>query len=189
MNVLDITRHGGVAAVPKPEELPAQTRDKSNSMGQMVGKNSLSLTDVSDAWNPLPGIQWGDDYATTDQKLRENDFVKTSISATQSPDKSTSSIVMYEAQVIANAPANIEIDFKNARMHAIVASFTQAPSLVETVADYEKRFGVPTKKSMTSNAFETSTVVWLVHQKSSDLEIALTETQGSMEIAYTLTPL
>ncbi|MCE0496492.1 MAG: beta-galactosidase [Methylacidiphilales bacterium] len=186
MNVLNVTSHGGMAAVPKPEEpaLPVETATASGAQASGTGSASA----LADVWNPLPGVKWSDDYATTHQILRDGNFVKTSISEMEQSPNPNSSIVVYEAEVILNAPANIEIDFQNAQMNKIVVAFTQPPVLSEAVAAYEKQFGVPVKKTIAPNASETSLVTWQVQQKAANLEITLTETQGTMEITYIVTP-
>jgi predicted secreted Zn-dependent protease len=87
-----------------------------------------------------------------------------------------------------DSPANIEVGFQNAQMNRIVATFTQPPALSEAVAQYEKQFGPPIQKSIASNAFDTSTVVWSIRCKKADLKVTLAETQGTLEITYALAP-
>jgi len=184
MSVLNVSSYGGMAAVPKPEEPALPTEPTTTSVRNT--DNTASNHALTEVWNPLPGVKWGDDYATVHQILRESNFVRTSIGGPELPPNPNSSIVIYEAEVILNAPANIEVEFQNSRLSKIVANFTQPPALSEAVAAYQQQFGEPIKKLLTSNAFETSTVVWLIKCKTADLQITLTETQGSLQIAYNL---
>ncbi len=183
MGVLSISARGAAADVPKSEAMPAAPTEAAS--GSAPASPSAALAEV---WNPLPGIKWSDDYAAAHQELRDGAIVRSSIGSPEQPATPNSPILLYDAQPIFNAPANIEIDFQNGGMSQIVATFSQPPSITEAVAAYEKQFGPAVQKTLTTNAFETSTIHWVVPQKGADLDIVLTESQGSMSIAYSPHP-
>ena len=187
LGVLHLSDRGALAAVPKPEEEHASSTPVTGP-GQNPGNAAPPTPGLADVWNPLPHVKWSDDYATVHQTLREGSFVNSGISGPLQPPGPDCSIVVYEAEVILNAPANIEIDFHQGLMTKIVTTFTQPPALSEAVAAYEKQFGPAATKTLTSIASETSTVTWVVPQKSMNLKIAMTETQGTLEISYAVTP-
>lgn len=85
------------------------------------------------------------------------------------------------------APADIELVFKNERMSKIEVTFTQPPVLTEVITDYEKLFGKPIEKKIaTKEAYETSKVRWQIESRGYVLEVTLVEHQGTIGITYEL---
>ena len=87
-------------------------------------------------------------------------------------------------KVLFDAPADVEVAFRDGRMTNVSVSFTQAPPLTEVIAAYEKRFGRPARKTLASKVYGTSTVRWAVRRGGKTMTVTLTEHQGSTGIVF-----
>jgi len=178
---LRITRRGETRPVPAAREAEAMAL----STGSAIRVASPTIA-PSLLWNPLPGLNWADDYSTAHQKMRDGSFLRNGVSGVPLTDKPDASFIVSDAEVLFNKPANIEISFAKGSMARIAVTFTQPPPLLEVVAAYEQQFGKADEKRLTVNAFETSTVQWSVAAPTGPehLTIALTESQGMMGLVF-----
>ena len=178
-------RRGATVSVPKAEE-PAAPTPSASELAQGTKLSAADTQTVAGIWNPLPGVKWSDDFGTANMILRQGIFVRAGFSGPQEATTPDVSFVIDQAEILFDAPANIQVQYAKLRMSRIIVSFTQPPAFSQVVATYEKQFGAPAKKLIAGNAFDTGEVTWSVPQKNATLTITLTQVQGSMEISYSV---
>ncbi|MBN8217434.1 MAG: hypothetical protein J0L75_12385 [Spirochaetes bacterium] len=140
----------------------------------------------SGLWNPLPGVDWNQDYASAHQALRDGNLLRSSISRFDDSPRAEKRITLSEAQVIFKSSADVELAFDQGGLARIAYTFTQPPPLAQLLAAWEKEFGAPKEKAIATEAYSTSRVRWIVPGKGPGLvEILVTETQGNLGVRFT----
>ncbi len=182
MGVLEINRRGA-AAQPVVDASDIRLGAAAGPTGG--GGGDARLTGI---YNPLPGVSWGDTYAEAHKTLRDGAYRRTGISPEDTSSRPVKTITVTEAQILLDTPADIDVLFAGGRMHRIVATFRRPPVLREAAATLEKRFGRPLESRITGDQTREDRVRWRVRAPAADLEVALTESQGTVSLIYTLHP-
>jgi hypothetical protein len=165
--------------------VPDATDTSTASSGPLI-TDAGKMTKISTLWNPLPELGWADDYGLAHQKMRDGNFLRSGISGGMLSGAADASFTVFDAEIIFDKPANIEISFLNGEMARILVTFTQPPALSEALADYEEKLGQPIEKKVSSNPYETSRARWMLASldKKELLEVELVEDQGTMGLSY-----
>lgn len=178
VSLLEISRRGAVAEafiapepIAKTESNVAVTAPRQSAGGSM--------------WSPIACLRWDSSYASAHQALRESALPFSSISPIQ--NVSDGSIMVSDAEMLFGAPANLELIFQNGQLTRIGATFTRSPNLEEVVSTYKKELGQPVQETIVAEAYATSKVRWIKKQDDAELEVTVTETQGSSGITCDLT--
>ena len=156
---------------------------------KQVAAGGTSDAEASDpalagVWNPLPGLSWGDRYGRTHHTLRDAPVRFSSITPEDGSSLGEKTITWSDAEALFDSPANIEVSFKAGIMGKIVVTFVRPPDLRTAVDAYEKQFGAPAGKKIVANQYEQSSVRWVVKNPAGNLEIIITDAQGTMKISY-----
>ena len=183
MAVLDIDQYGKPAVVPVVAAAPSAVADADpKAPGATTRRTSGAPLD--DVWNPLPNLSWSDGYYRAHQVLRDGSFLVSRISDQDKTKAADKVITLTEAEILFNAPANIQVYFHDDHMTHIDATFTRPPALRELVADLERKWGPAAQKILAETADKTSTVRWGIGSGKTQLNVVVGETQGTLSISY-----
>jgi hypothetical protein len=131
-------------------------------------------------WNPLPGIRWNDNIATTNEKLRRPPFVNVPIAIDQQ------GIHLTRTNVLFGNSSDIDVNFLRGRMISIDVTFLQPPPLEEVIDAYDRQLGPSSEKRLANSEDLVTTVTWMQRHSGSTLSVSLTETQGTLTISYSV---
>lgn len=174
--VLEITNRGTLVQTPQSTPMKSSTQAQDT---QIAGSSHNTIQ--SNLYNPITVLNWSDSWGDTHRLLRESPLVFTNMTAT---DKEPRSIVLNDAQVMFNLPAEVTVYFKDNNMNQISIKFTQPPSLNQVTDTFNERFGKPTASKVSADAFSETRVTWKQTQGDEKLNITLTENQGVMQIIF-----
>jgi len=182
MSILDIQKEG--APAPTPQVVVQTTSATAPEAPAATTRTAASPLD--DLWNPLPKVSWADDYVRTYQLLRDGNFPMSRISGEDHSAAAEKTVTLADAELQADAPANVVVQFQNHVMTDVSATFVRPPPLRDLIALTEKQFGPAADKVLADTADKTSTVHWTAPAQGAVLHITLSETQGTISIDYQL---
>ncbi len=176
MGVLEIAQRGQAVETPASS---LATNEPSSRAGVAAAISAAPLPGV---WSPIHGLTWGSTPESAQEVIRTTKPPLASVTPGTDPSgRKTQSLA--GSRFLWDAPADALLTFGGGGLQRIEATFTQPPSFTVAIADYEKQFGPPATKKLTSQEGE-SVVTWSVKRQEATLSITLSETQGTMRAIF-----
>ena len=179
---LSIDSPGTQAIETPPTDLAKPPSATSKLETAAAPASVIDLPELTSMWNPLPGVKWTDAMDVIESHLHASGAHFDS--ATVKPDL----LHISNLDALFHSPSETEVIYRNGHMTGINVTFTQPPVFTDVVADYDKQLGVAVDKKLAASEDQVSTVKWLVKKGALTVTVTATETQGTLGIAYTLSP-
>ncbi|HCD33249.1 MAG TPA: hypothetical protein DER01_12640 [Phycisphaerales bacterium] len=171
-----------ISAFKDAAQTPQTTIVMNNTEQLGISKQNQDTTEsVSTLWYPLAGLTWSDTYGKAHKKIRESPLVYTHLKA---DDKKQNLITLNQAQVLFNLPADIQIYFDHSGSNKVSLVYSQPPAMLDVIEQFTQRFGKPTQKVLSTNAYQENRIVWEQAQNNEHLKTIVTENQGVLQIIF-----
>ncbi len=181
LTLLNITSSG--ALHPQPATT-LQSALQSAAPGATQRPAATTHAAANQTYNPLPGLSWSDPYFAAHQILRDGALLITSISPEDNSAKPDKTLTLFNAELLPNSAADIDVVFANNAMSRITLTFTRPLLLADLLNHLEKSLGLPAQRTLVETADKTTTIDW---SKKAGLSVQLKEAQGVQTVTFKYT--